>query len=134
MTMSSVKKEDMANASAIYNLLRNLGGSFGVAFVTTMLARRAQLHQVRLVEHLTPLDGNYQMATHQSAQMLQYRGLGPSMADQGSLGVIYGRLLKQASMMAFNDAFYLLSICMICIVPLVFLMKKGKAEAPAGMH
>ena len=134
MTMSSVKKEDMANASAIYNLLRNLGGSFGVAFVTTMLARRAQLHQVRLVEHLTPLDGNYQMASHQAAQMLQYRGLGPSMADQGSLGVIYGRLLKQASMMAFNDAFYLLSICMICIVPLVFLMKKGKTEAPAGMH
>ncbi|MBS1126958.1 MAG: inner rane component of tripartite multidrug resistance system [Nitrospirae bacterium] len=134
MTMSSVKKEDMANASAIYNLLRNLGGSFGVAFVTTMLARRAQLHQVRLVEHLTPFDGNYQMATHQAAQMLQYRGLGLSMADQGSLGVIYGRLLKQASMMAFNDAFYLLSICMICIVPLVFLMKKGKTEAPAGMR
>ncbi len=134
MTMSSVKKEDMANASGIYNLLRNLGGSFGVAFVTTMLARRAQLHEVRLVEHLTPFDRNYQMATHQASQMLQYRGLAPSMADQGGLGMIYGRLLKQASMMAFNDAFYLLSIFMICIVPLVFLMKKGKTEAPAGMH
>ncbi|MDO9288365.1 MAG: DHA2 family efflux MFS transporter permease subunit, partial [Thermodesulfovibrionales bacterium] len=47
MTMSSVRKEDMANASGIYNLLRNLGGSFGVAFVTTMIARRAQFHQVR---------------------------------------------------------------------------------------
>ena len=43
------KKEDMANASAIYNLLRNLGGSFGVAFITTMIARRAQFHQVRII-------------------------------------------------------------------------------------
>jgi DHA2 family multidrug resistance protein len=134
MTMSSVKKEDMANASAIYNLLRNLGGSFGVAFVTTILARRAQLHEVRLAEHLTPFDINYQIAQQKASQLLQYRGLDPSMADQGSLGMIYGRLIKQASMMAFNDAFYLLSIFMICIIPLVFLMKKGKTEAPAGMH
>ena len=74
------------------------------------------------------------MATHQTAQMLQYSGVDPSMANQGGLGVIYGRLLKQASMMAFNDAFYLLSIFMVCIVPLVFLMKKAKGEAPAGMH
>jgi len=134
MTMSSVRREDMGNASGIYNLLRNLGGSFGVAFVTTMLARRAQMHQVRLVEHLTPFDLNYQVAAHQTAQMLQYRGLDPSMADQGGLGVIYGSFLKQASMMAFNDAFYLLGIFMVCILPLVFLMKKAKGEAPAGMH
>jgi DHA2 family multidrug resistance protein len=86
------------------------------------------------VEHLTPFDMNYQMATQKASQMLQYQGLDPSMADQGSLGMIYGRFLKQASMMAFNDAFYLLSIFMICIIPLVFLMKKGKTEAPAGMH
>jgi len=99
-----------------------------------MLARRAQMHQVRLVEHLTPFDLNYQVAAHQTAQMLQYRGLDPSMADQGGLGVIYGSFLKQASMMAFNDAFYLLGIFMVCILPLVFLMKKAKGEAPAGMH
>jgi DHA2 family multidrug resistance protein len=134
LTMSEIKKEEMANATAIYNLLRNLGGSFGVAFVTTMLARRGQLHEVRLIEHLTPYDINYQVATQKAAAMLQYRGFDPTMADQGGLGVIYRGLLKQASMMAFNDAFFLLSVFMICIVPLVLLMKKGKAEAPAGLH
>jgi DHA2 family multidrug resistance protein len=134
MTMSSVSREDMGNASAIYNLLRNLGGSFGVAFVTTILARRAQMHEVRLVEHLTPFDRNYQIASHQVTQMLQYSGIEPSMTNQGGLGVIYGRFLKQASMMAFNDSFYMLSIFMVCILPLVFLMKKSKGESPAGMH
>ena len=74
MTMANVKKEDMANASAIYNLLRNLGGSFGVAFITTMIARRAQFHQVRIVEHLTPFDTAYQAASSKAAQLFQYRG------------------------------------------------------------
>ncbi|MDH4232721.1 MAG: EmrB/QacA family drug resistance transporter, partial [Nitrospirota bacterium] len=66
--------------------------------------------------------------------MLQYRGFDSTMAEQGGLGVIYRGLVKQASMMAFNDAFFLLSVFMLCIVPLVFLMKKGKADAPPGMH
>ena len=85
------------------------------------------------MEHLTPFDMNYQRAAHQAEQMLQYRGLAPSRVEQGGLAMIYNSLLKQSSMMAFNDAFYLLSIFMICIIQLIFLMKKGKAE-PAGMH
>ncbi|HXX58761.1 MAG TPA: DHA2 family efflux MFS transporter permease subunit [Thermodesulfovibrionales bacterium] len=134
LTMSSVKKEDMANAAAIYNLLRNLGGSFGVAFVTTMIARRAQLHQSRLVEHLTPFHTGYQLAVEKTAAVLQGRGLGTVSADQGGPGAIYAQLLRQASMMSFNDVFHLLSILMIVILPLVLLMRKGRQEAQPGMH
>lgn len=134
MTMGSVKKEDMGNAAAIYNLLRNLGGSFGVAFVTTMIARRAQFHQVHLVDRLTPFDRSYQIAVHQTSQALQFKGAVPGMADQGGLGTIYSGLIRQASMMSFNDAFYLLSVFMALILPLVFFMKKPKSETPAGMH
>ncbi len=135
LTMSSIRKEDMGNASAIFNLLRNLGGSFGVAFVTTMIARRAQFHQVRLVDHLTPFDSNLQIAGQEATRMLQLKGLDAASAGQGGLGAIYGRMIKQASMMSFNDAFHLLSVFMICILPLVLLMRAGKGgEAPAGMH
>ncbi|MBI5205360.1 MAG: DHA2 family efflux MFS transporter permease subunit [Nitrospirae bacterium] len=134
MTMSSVRKEDMANASGIYNLLRNLGGSFGVAFVTTMIARRAQFHQVRLVEHLTPFDSNYQAATANASHLLQSKGMSAAASQQVGLSAIYGQFLRQASMMSFNDAFYLLSIFLILILPLVFLMKKSKGEAQAEMH
>ncbi len=134
MTMSSVKKEDMGNASSIYNLLRNLGGSFGVAFVTTILARRAQFHQVHLVDHLTPFDRNYQIAEHNTLNALQYRGIESGVADQGSIGIIYNKLLREASMMSFNDAFYLLSLFMILILPLIFMMRRAKSEAPSGMH
>jgi len=135
LTMGSIRKEDMGNAAAIYNLLRNLGGSFGVAFVTTVLARRAQYHQNYLAEHLTPLDRNYQFAANQTARVLQYNGLTPSVTDQGSLGVIYSNLIRQATMISFNDAFYLLSILIIAVVPLVLLMRRTKEGAsPAGLH
>ncbi len=134
LTMSSVRREDMGNATAIYNLLRNLGGSFGVAFVTTMIARRSQFHQSHLSEHLSVFDRGYQMAAQQTAAALQYRGVPSSVAAHAADGTIYGQLIRQASMISFNDAFHLLSVFMIAILVLVFLMKRGKGEAPSGMH
>lgn len=126
LTMAGIKKEDMGNATAIYNLLRNLGGSFGVAFVTTMIARRAQLHQFRLVENLTPFDTIYQWADERASELLQFRGLPPSLSDLAGQGLIYKNLLREAAMTSFNDAFYLLSILMILILPLVILMRHKK--------
>ncbi len=134
MTMSSVKKEDMGNASAIYNLLRNLGGSFGVAFVTTIIARGAQTHQNSLVEHLSPFDRGYQIAVSQAGHALTYSGMNTAVSGNAAPATIYGQLLRQASMLSFNEAFFLLSICMILILPLVLMMKRGKAETQAGMH
>ncbi len=123
LTMAGIRKEDMGNATAIYNLLRNLGGSFGVAFVTTMIARRAQFHQFRLVENLTPLDSIYQWASERASELLQLRGLSPSLSEITGQGLIYRNLLREASMISFNDAFHLLSILMILVLPLVLLMR-----------
>jgi DHA2 family multidrug resistance protein len=136
LTMAQIKKEDMGNASAIYNLLRNLGGSFGVAFVTTVLSRRAQFHQSHLVDRLTPFDSGYQLATAQTSQFLHYKGLGSGIADQAGLGMIYNRLLREASMISFNDAFHVLSVLMILVLPLVLIMRrpKGGGPVPPGAH
>lgn len=135
MTMSSIRKEEMGNATGIFNLLRNLGGSFGVAFVTTMLARRAQFHQVHLTEHLTLFDQGFRSALPHVSQILQGRGLAPFLSNQGSLGAIQGEVLRQASMLSFNDAFHILSIMMVLVLPLVLLMRKGsRSESPSGVH
>lgn len=132
LTMSGIRKEDMGNATAVYNLLRNLGGSFGVAFVTTILSQRSQFHQFRLVEHLTPFERNYQVATNSISEIMYYKGFPESLSDHASLLAIYKELSRQASMMSFNDAFYLTSIIMVCILPIVLLMRKG--NMPSGMH
>jgi DHA2 family multidrug resistance protein len=135
VTMSTIRKEEMGNATAIFNLLRNLGGSFGVAFVTTMLARRAQFHQVHLVQHLTPFSRNLQAVVPQISEVLRERGFASPLTGQGHLGVIYNELLRQASMLSFNDVFHILSIMMMLILPLVLLMKMGKEDTSgAGIH
>ncbi|HTZ18869.1 MAG TPA: DHA2 family efflux MFS transporter permease subunit [Dissulfurispiraceae bacterium] len=134
LTMSGIRKEAMGNATAIYNLVRNLGGSFGVAFVTTVLARRAQYHQAQLTANLTPYDFAYQSSVQQGTHALQLRGLEGTQAHQGSLANIYHELLRQASMLSFNDAFHLVCIIMLCVLPLVLLMRAGKAPIAPGIH
>jgi MFS transporter, DHA2 family, multidrug resistance protein len=134
LTFATIKKENMGNATAIFNLLRNLGGSFGVAFVTTVVSIRSQFHQSHLVAHLTPFDHSYQAATDMGARVLQYKGFEGTLSEQGGIASLYNQLLRQASMMSFNDAFHLLSVFMIFILPLVFLMKRGKHETPQGVH
>jgi len=134
MTMSGIKKEDMGNATAIYNLLRNLGGSFGVAFVTTVLSRRAQFHQGHLVENLTPFDTAYRIFSEKSTQLLQARGFDDFSSLYGGLGMIYRELIRQATMMAFNDAFFIVCIIMVCVLPFVLFMKRGKQGPSPGMH
>ena len=129
-TMSGIRKEEMGNATAIFNLLRNLGGSFGVAFVTTMVARRSQFHQFRLADHFTPFSRNLQEAAPQISQFLRERGFTPPHPGQGNLGLVYNQLLQQASMMAFNDAFYILSVMMILTLPFVLLVKRAKETTP----
>ena len=75
LTLSHIPRERMTDATSMYNLLRNIGGSVGVAFVTTILARRAQFHQARLVEHLTPFDMPYVIGKEKIADILASKGI-----------------------------------------------------------
>jgi DHA2 family multidrug resistance protein len=135
LTMAKIPKEEMGNGTALFNLLRNLGGSFGVALVTTVQAQRAQFHQLRLAEHLSPMDRNLQQVLPQLPPALQGGGLPPALDPQGALQLIYNQLQRQASMLSFNDVFFVLSLLMIFVLPLVLLMQRGRpGEAPTGVR
>jgi DHA2 family multidrug resistance protein len=128
LTIASIRKEDMGNATAVYNLIRNVGGSIGIAIVTTMVSRRAQFHQARLVDHVTPYDPLFAMRAQQGADLLQQRGIDPSASQHGGLGIMYEGMLRQAGMLSFADVFYLLTWMMVLLIPLVLFMK-GTASA-----
>jgi DHA2 family multidrug resistance protein len=130
MTLSHIPRENMTDATSLYNLLRNLGGSVGIAFTTTMLSRRAQFHQSRLVEHLSPLDPVYKIFHDRIASFLGSQGLPPSGAD----GVMYGELVRQSTTLAFTDAFLTICFLILCVLPLVFIMQKGVAPGGAPPH
>jgi DHA2 family multidrug resistance protein len=130
-TLSPVPKENMGEATSLYNLLRNMGGSVGIAFTSTMVARRTQLHQSRLGDNLSPFDVPYRIAHDKIAAGLAAKGLDPGAAGH----VMYGELVKQASTLAFNDAFLLISVMMLCTLVLVPLMRRppvGRGAPPGG--
>jgi DHA2 family multidrug resistance protein len=132
-TFSGIRNEETGNASGIFNLLRNLGGSFGVAFSTTVLARRFQLHQTFLVEHITPYNPSFQHDYSQIQQWLQIHRpqfAGPSAALQE----IYRGVSAQAQMMAFNDTFWLLALGTAALVPLtIFFRQQSNAALGSGV-
>jgi len=133
LTLSSIPKPQMGNGSGIFNLLRNLGGSFGVAFITTVLSRRTQFHQHHLVESFSVFDYKLQQAAPQLQAFLQQRGFEGTTAKGGSLGALYGQLQKQAAMLGFNDVFYLLFLFFLFLVPFIWIIRKsGQAVMGAG--
>jgi DHA2 family multidrug resistance protein len=124
LTLSNIRKEEMGNATSIFNFVRMIGGSFGIAITTTILTRRAQFHQSRIVEHLNPFDTPYSIGARQSAEALGARGFDPALTGQGGLGVIYDQVIRESSMMSFNDVFLVLTVLLVMIIPLVFFMRQ----------
>ena len=132
MATGTLTNEQIGNATGIFNLMRNIGGSFGIAAVTTMLARGAQIHQAAMTQHLTPYDPAYQQRLHDMTSALAAGG-GPSTAAQQAYGALYQTLVQQATLLAYIDNFRLLAfLCLVCI-PVALLFKKVKAgrQAPA---
>ncbi len=129
-TYVNIPREEMGNASGIFNLLRNLGGSFGIATATTLVSQRSQLHQTFLTEKITP----YSPALREYGQhLLQlFPGHNPSAANSPlALAAVYREVMRQANMLAFNDVFWLFAWLTAILVPLTMFMKRAKAaEAP----
>ena len=136
VTMGYVRNEQMNNASAIFNLLRNLGGSFGVAFVTTLLARRVQFHQNRLIEHLTPYNFGFMYKFDQLKSALAAK-MGTLVDQSQAAGtIIYGQLQRQAASMAYSDAFLAQCVLFFGLVFLLVIVRKppmGRGPGP-GAH
>lgn len=126
--------EKRNNATAMINTMRNLGGSIGIAVMTTILTRQAQSHQAVLVTHVT--EGNFARRDFFAALTAQMQSGFASAADAAhhAQAVAYALVQKQATMLAFIDDFRFLALAMVAIVPLALLMhrqSRGKAP-PAG--
>jgi DHA2 family multidrug resistance protein len=132
---TSVEKEKLGNISGLMNLFRNIGGSAGIAMVTTIVARRSQFHQNILVSHLTPLDHNYSQALDGTAAALAAQGASAVDAAGQAQGVLYGMMQRNASMLAMADTFWVLALLFVAMVPLAFLLRKtAKPDGPIHME
>ncbi len=133
-TMGHLQQQQMGNATGLFNLMRNLGGSVGIAGVTTFLARDAQAHQALMVGHLTPYDPAYEQGLAVTRHVLTSHS-GSWAAGLQSTVLIYEHLIRQAKLWAFVDNFRLFGLLCLCSIPLVFLFKKVSGrKRPAEVH
>jgi DHA2 family multidrug resistance protein len=130
LTMSRVSQEKMGNATGMFNLLRNLGGSFGIAVATTVLARREQFHQSHLVEHVTALSLPLQDWARWDGDIFSLN-VDPSKLWQTPqiLAELYHNVLRQAQMLSFCDNYRSFTLLFLILLPLVFVMQPGSAPA-----
>ena len=129
-SMSGISREKMGNATSIYNLMRNIGGSFGIATMTTFLARRGQVHQNQLVSHITPYDHGAQMTFRGMQAWFQMHGSNSVEASRKAMGAMYGMVQQQAALLSFVEAFWVMGVIFLCMLPLVFLLRNARDLHP----
>lgn len=127
-----VPRDRTGSATGIFNLMRNLGGSFGIAIITTLLAQRAQFHQARLVENVTPYNPIYQDAIRRAIEGLTSAGQSAWLAQRQAIGIMYSQVLRQAMAMSFIDCFWLMGVVMLALIPVVFIMRRPPRHAGPG--
>ncbi len=119
--------------SGIVNLSRNMGGDIGIAFVTTLIARRSQFHQSNLAEHMSGYDPTFTARVGGIARALEHAGTSAVDATHKALAAAYYQMLQQATTLAYLDALRILAIATLCMIPLLFLTEKVQpGGAPAG--
>ena len=135
VTLSTISREEMGNATGLYNLLRNIGGSVGIAVAATMLARYAQFYQNTLVDSVTPYSPVAQQKLALLKQGLLQRGLDAATADQGALAALYGIVQRQAGILAYNHIFWIVGLTFLVVIPFLFILRKQAiGEGPEGVH
>lgn len=131
-TFGAVPVKDVSKATGLYNLTRQLGGSIGIAVLTTVLSSRTAFHRSVLVEKLGVSD----VATAERLRALtagfMAKGFDPASAKAQALTVLDGSVSLQASVMSFADSFWLVALVFLCTMPLILLLGKVRPGAGAG--
>ncbi len=133
--MDPIPKEEMGNATSMFNLMRNLGGSMGIATATTYLFRRQQFHTNLLGAHVNSLNPLATEMVRGIQAGLITRGADPVMAVRQSYGAVWGMVQQQAAMLSFVDTFATLAIVFLLVLPLLLLMKRPRYQGgPTALH
>ena len=131
LALATIKTERLANATAAYNVVRNIGGSTGVALVTTLLARRSQIHQATLIGHLHSWNPAMTDRLQDWTDHFVSQGADSFTAGRRAMVMLYRETQLQAQVLSYGDDFWLLLLCSVAVLALVPFMRRVRAE-PAG--
>jgi DHA2 family multidrug resistance protein len=134
LALSSIPRHRLADAAGLNSLLRQVGGSVGLAVFATMLSRFATHSRAALIAHVDSANAVAAGRFSAISKMVAARGADPAAAQQISGRVIDGLVRQQAMVLSFEKLFYLSGICFLCVLPLVFLLRANPTGEKIEVH
>ncbi len=135
VTMDPIRREEMGNATSLFNLMRNIGGSIGIATATTMIARSSQTFINTLGRHVNPYNPRSTATFDQLRAYFMSRGADAATAARDAYGAMYGMVQQQASLLSYLNEFKFFGVVFLIMLPLIFLMKRpARTDRPTAMH
>lgn len=136
LALSTLKGKSIGEGAAFTGMMRQLGGSFGIAIITTFITRFSQEHRVNLIAHLDTSRLEVQQRVQQLQQGFMSKGFSANESLNKAYQVIDFSVTKQSTVLSYMDIFLYLGILFLCCIPVIFLIKKGKNKInPAdAMH
>jgi DHA2 family multidrug resistance protein len=135
VSMATIDPQRMGYATSLFNLMRNIGGSVGIAMTGTYLARHRQVVAAALGEHVSIYDPTTQSRLNQITQGLIAGGADVATATQRAYMILHGMVLRQASMVSFVTVYRMLGVLFLIMLPLVLLMRRPSAGVkPVAAH
>jgi len=135
ISMDRIPREKMGYATSLFNLMRNIGGSMGIAVTGTMLSRHSQATTALLGANVTPYNPAAQSMLYQLTAGFLAAGSDAVTATNRAYAALFGMVQRQATMVAFVGIFQVMGIIFISLLPLVLLMQRPKSQASApGAH
>ncbi|HYR21627.1 MAG TPA: DHA2 family efflux MFS transporter permease subunit [Chthoniobacterales bacterium] len=132
--MGTLSQEQMGNAAGIFNLMRNIGGSIGIASITTLVTRHAQASQANLAWHMSKFNFAFQQQlAHLQTALASHTG--NWAATKKSLAVLYGTLQEQSSLLSYVYGFrFCVLVCVLCAALALLFKKANKPAGPIAAH
>jgi len=132
LALADLPMSQIANGTGLFNLMRQLGGSVGIALSATLLQRFAALHRGALIENVTAFSAETQQRLSALIAGLIQRGIPPGLAQGKALAVINGQVTRQAMMLSFEQLFLLFGAAFLLSLPLLLLMHRSRGPAGAA--
>jgi DHA2 family multidrug resistance protein len=132
LALATIARKDAGEGSALFNMFRNLGGSVGIAFLSTLVTRREQFHDTRIGERVTAYGLALQDRIATSQARFIVSGFDPVTAKQQAYGALQAVVQRQAFIMAFNDAFLLVGFSLLLSAIIVWFCKRPVQVAAAA--
>lgn len=136
LSLSTLRGQQIGQGAAFTGMMRQLGGSFGIALITTFMTRRNALHRNDLITNITPDNPAFQQNYQGMVANFMHHGMAPNQAQAAALQAIDGSISGQVAVLSYMDVFLYIGVMFLICVPFLLMLKnqtgQGKVDVSSA--